>query len=74
MLSPKHRQADHETVLQCHSNTNVNFGPQVNFLVGVNGSGKSAVLTGVTMALGGNAKATVRLEQMARHCAGRRRY
>jgi predicted ATPase len=45
---------------QCHAHTTVDFGPQVNFLVGVNGSGKSAVLTGITMALGGNAKATVR--------------
>ncbi|GAA5952187.1 hypothetical protein JCM8115_003527 [Rhodotorula mucilaginosa] len=44
----------------CHAHTTVDFGPQVNFLVGVNGSGKSAVLTGITMALGGNAKATNR--------------
>ncbi|GAA5883202.1 hypothetical protein JCM16303_007304 [Sporobolomyces ruberrimus] len=44
----------------CHYSTEVDFGPQVNFLVGVNGSGKSAVLTGITMALGGNAKATNR--------------
>ncbi|GAA6008829.1 hypothetical protein JCM11491_003798 [Sporobolomyces phaffii] len=44
----------------CHYLTEVDFGPQVNFLVGVNGSGKSAVLTGITMALGGNAKATNR--------------
>ncbi|GAA5952783.1 hypothetical protein JCM21900_005801 [Sporobolomyces salmonicolor] len=44
----------------CHYATEVKFGPQVNFLVGVNGSGKSAILTGITMALGGNAKATNR--------------
>ncbi|GAA6012114.1 hypothetical protein JCM10207_005133 [Rhodosporidiobolus poonsookiae] len=44
----------------CHAATTVNFGPQVNFLVGVNGSGKSAILTGITMALGGNAKSTNR--------------
>ncbi|GAA5902360.1 hypothetical protein JCM6882_000510 [Rhodosporidiobolus microsporus] len=44
----------------CHAHTTVDFGPQVNFLVGVNGSGKSAILTGITMALGGNAKATNR--------------
>ncbi|GAA5878570.1 hypothetical protein JCM1840_007454 [Sporobolomyces johnsonii] len=44
----------------CHYATEVQFGPQVNFLVGVNGSGKSAILTGITMALGGNAKATNR--------------
>ncbi|GAA6061381.1 hypothetical protein JCM10212_000641 [Sporobolomyces blumeae] len=44
----------------CHYATEVDFGPQVNFLVGVNGSGKSAILTAITMALGGNAKATNR--------------
>ncbi|GAA5878546.1 hypothetical protein JCM3774_000102 [Rhodotorula dairenensis] len=53
------RQVDLQNFM-CHANTTVNFGPQVNFLVGVNGSGKSAVLTGITMALGGNAKATNR--------------
>ncbi|GAA5994173.1 DNA repair protein SMC6 [Rhodotorula paludigena] len=44
----------------CHAHTTVDFGPQVNFLVGVNGSGKSAILTGITMALGGSAKNTNR--------------
>ncbi|SCZ98849.1 BZ3500_MvSof-1268-A1-R1_Chr7-1g09293 [Microbotryum saponariae] len=44
----------------CHTYITIKFGPQMNFLVGHNGSGKSAVLTGITMALGGNAKATNR--------------
>ncbi|KDE07849.1 hypothetical protein MVLG_01943 [Microbotryum lychnidis-dioicae p1A1 Lamole] len=44
----------------CHKLTTVDFGPQINFLVGNNGSGKSAILTGITMALGGNARATNR--------------
>lgn len=46
--------------MQCHKLLTVTFGPQINFLVGNNGSGKSAVLTGITMALGGSAKNTVR--------------
>ncbi|KDE09053.1 hypothetical protein MVLG_00771 [Microbotryum lychnidis-dioicae p1A1 Lamole] len=44
----------------CHTYITIKFGPQMNFLVGHNGSGKSAILTGITMALGGNAKATNR--------------
>lgn len=47
--------------VQCHKFVTVPFGPQINFLVGNNGSGKSAVLTGITMALGGAAKNTVRM-------------
>ncbi|TNY22116.1 RecF/RecN/SMC [Rhodotorula diobovata] len=53
------KQVDLQSFM-CHAHTTVDFGPQVNFLVGVNGSGKSAILTGITMALGGNAKATNR--------------
>lgn len=46
-------------LLQSHRLTTVNFGPQINFINGNNGSGKSAILTAITMALGGNAKLTV---------------
>ncbi|EPS40314.1 hypothetical protein H072_5870 [Dactylellina haptotyla CBS 200.50] len=41
----------------CHSCLEIKFGPFMNFVVGQNGSGKSAVLTALTLCLG--AKATV---------------
>ncbi|XP_070705825.1 structural maintenance of chromosomes protein 6 [Pempheris klunzingeri] len=45
----------------CHSHLGpFTFGPNVNFVVGNNGSGKSAVLTALIVALGGNAQATNR--------------
>lgn len=45
---------------RCHSVAEVKFGSKINFLVGHNGSGKSAILTGLTVCLGGNAKFTNR--------------
>ncbi|XP_035535095.1 structural maintenance of chromosomes protein 6 [Morone saxatilis] len=45
----------------CHSHLGpFSFGSNVNFVVGNNGSGKSAVLTALIVALGGNAQATNR--------------
>ncbi|KAK2856221.1 hypothetical protein Q5P01_004956 [Channa striata] len=45
----------------CHSLLGpFDFGPNVNFVVGNNGSGKSAILTALIVALGGNAQATNR--------------
>uniref|UniRef100_A0A4W6DCL4 Structural maintenance of chromosomes protein 6 n=1 Tax=Lates calcarifer TaxID=8187 RepID=A0A4W6DCL4_LATCA len=45
----------------CHSLLGpFTFGSNVNFVVGNNGSGKSAVLTALIVALGGNAQATNR--------------
>ncbi|KAL5533334.1 SMC6 [Sanghuangporus sanghuang] len=44
----------------CHSRLSFVFGPQINFIIGHNGSGKSAVLTALTIALGGKAAVTGR--------------
>ncbi|XP_038056930.1 structural maintenance of chromosomes protein 6-like [Patiria miniata] len=44
----------------CHKRLEFNFGPNVNFIVGRNGSGKSAVLTAIVVGLGGKATATNR--------------
>ncbi|RUS16430.1 hypothetical protein BC937DRAFT_91201 [Endogone sp. FLAS-F59071] len=45
------------TNFMCHKYLEVRFGPKLNFIIGHNGSGKSAILTGIIVALG--AKATV---------------
>ncbi|EPQ51080.1 P-loop containing nucleoside triphosphate hydrolase protein [Gloeophyllum trabeum ATCC 11539] len=44
----------------CHKYLTFSFGPQVNFIIGHNGSGKSAVLSAITVALGGKATSTGR--------------
>ncbi|XP_074643898.1 structural maintenance of chromosomes protein 6-like isoform X2 [Tubulanus polymorphus] len=44
----------------CHDYLEFTFGPHVNFVVGRNGSGKSAVLTALVVGLGGKASATSR--------------
>lgn len=44
----------------CHHNFSLTFGPQTNFIIGRNGSGKSAVLTGISVALGAKATDTDR--------------
>ncbi|WVF68702.1 hypothetical protein IAT40_003474 [Kwoniella sp. CBS 6097] len=44
----------------CHRHLTVDFGSKMNFLVGHNGSGKSAVLTAIAVALGGKAMITGR--------------
>ncbi|KAJ3047319.1 Structural maintenance of chromosomes protein 6 [Rhizophlyctis rosea] len=44
----------------CHKSVLINLGPKINFIVGRNGSGKSAVLTALTVCLGGTPRATGR--------------
>ncbi|KAG9315735.1 P-loop containing nucleoside triphosphate hydrolase protein [Chiua virens] len=44
----------------CHPHLTFTFGPQVNFIIGHNGSGKSAVLSAITIALGGKSGSTGR--------------
>ncbi|TFY72836.1 hypothetical protein EVG20_g177 [Dentipellis fragilis] len=44
----------------CHKYLTFKMGPQINFIIGHNGSGKSAVLSAITVALGGKATSTGR--------------
>ncbi|THV05189.1 P-loop containing nucleoside triphosphate hydrolase protein [Dendrothele bispora CBS 962.96] len=44
----------------CHKFLSFSFGPQINFIIGHNGSGKSAVLSAITIALGGKSNFTGR--------------
>ncbi|KAF2144764.1 uncharacterized protein K452DRAFT_222905 [Aplosporella prunicola CBS 121167] len=44
----------------CHSHLTVPLGPLINFIIGHNGSGKSAVLTALTLCLGAKATSTNR--------------
>ncbi|KAK9473181.1 uncharacterized protein V1510DRAFT_415335 [Dipodascopsis tothii] len=48
----------------CHRALKVKFGPAINFVIGHNGSGKSAILTGVTVCLGGKASVTQRASSL----------
>lgn len=49
----------------CHENFVHEFGPRINFITGRNGSGKSTILTAITMCLGGRASATDRGSNVA---------
>lgn len=48
------------TNFMCHEQLVISLGPLINFIIGHNGSGKSAVLTALTLCLGGKAAATNR--------------
>ena len=44
----------------CHRHLEITLGPLINFIVGHNGSGKSAILTALAICLGGKASSTNR--------------
>ena len=44
----------------CHDSFELKLGPQLNFIIGRNGSGKSAILTGISVGLGAKATDTNR--------------
>ncbi|KAI9349754.1 RecF/RecN/SMC [Obelidium mucronatum] len=48
----------------CHQFLEVDFCPNINFVIGHNGSGKSAILTGIMVCLGGKAKTTDRADSL----------
>ncbi|KAG0312255.1 Structural maintenance of chromosomes protein 6 [Dissophora globulifera] len=48
----------------CHRHLKVPFGPKINFIIGHNGSGKSAILTAIMVCLGGKANATNRAQNL----------
>ncbi|KAI5670223.1 hypothetical protein M9H77_10587 [Catharanthus roseus] len=48
----------------CHSNLEIELGQFVNFITGQNGSGKSAILTALSIAFGCRAKGTQRANTM----------
>lgn len=48
------------TNFMCHRRLEVSLGSNVNFIIGRNGSGKSAILTALIVGLGGNASNTSR--------------
>ncbi|KAK6523964.1 Structural maintenance of chromosomes protein 6 [Arthrobotrys megalospora] len=68
IVTPRENEpADYGTIelirlenFMCHSCLEIKFGPFMNFVVGQNGSGKSAVLTALTLCLGAKAAVTNR--------------
>lgn len=50
----------------CHSALKMDLGDKINFVTGQNGSGKSAILTALTVALGGRATFTNRANSISK--------
>lgn len=53
-------QSIHVRNFFCHENLEINLNRNVNFIVGRNGSGKSAILSALVVGLGSRASATSR--------------
>jgi chromosome segregation ATPase len=53
------------TDFMCHHHTKVNLNSSINFVTGNNGSGKSAILTALTVCLGGRASTTQRASSLS---------
>lgn len=53
------------TNFMCHSRLTIELGPLINFIIGHNGSGKSAVLTALQLCLGGKTTVTNRGNKLA---------
>lgn len=49
----------------CHDDFSIDFGPQVNFVIGRNGSGKSAIMAALMLGFGGRASNTSRGQSVA---------
>lgn len=52
------------TNFMCHAHLHVELGPSINFVIGHNGSGKSAVLTALQICMGGKASNTNRASSL----------
>ncbi|RKP07454.1 hypothetical protein THASP1DRAFT_17035 [Thamnocephalis sphaerospora] len=78
-FSPRHHASQHAQPLEaemgviesvdmtdfmCHRRLTMRFGPHVNFVVGNNGSGKSAILTAIIICLGAKATFTQRASNL----------
>lgn len=48
----------------CHANLKIELGPLINFIIGHNGSGKSAILTALQICLGNKATSTNRSKSL----------
>lgn len=53
------------TDFMCHRHLLVKLGSAINFITGNNGSGKSAILTALTICLGGRASTTQRASTLS---------